>query len=395
MTRRQRHLARRRAGSVTIMMVFALVVVLGMGAFALDIGMVKLAQGQLQDVADAGALAAAAALKYGVNAAEARQSAIDVAAQNNVLGKPVTMTANDVVVGAWDSTTKTVVPWSPAFTTAAVQVTARRTANSADGPVNLAFAYIFGLQTTNLTATATSSIGVRYTQRNPLKIIVIQDASGSFNTEFSQAVSGDWAMYKLINTVAVSNDQVGYVSFSDEIRTRRVRKYNYYYHQYYYEYIPVVMTFTDLVKGDNLPTGISNFQSTATAVGGSGNTRPSVAIDWAIEQFDTVTTPDCDKVIVLVSDGMPYGGTTYLNNLYRQECVTAVDQAAAMGVRIHTVTLTDETQTTYGQGGADYVFNESLVRNGGYSFRTNDAQRLSDVLVAVGTLEVGKPQLMD
>ena len=88
-----------------------------------------------------------------------------------------------------------------------------------------------------------------------------------------------------------------------------------------------------------------------------------------------------------------YGSTTTVTNQRRANTVTACNTLAALGVRIHTVTLTDEDYGTYGSGGADFEFNESLVRNGGVAFRTADAQRLMQVLIAVGTIEVGKPNL--
>jgi hypothetical protein len=47
----------------------------------------------------------------------------------------------------------------------------------------------------------------------------------------------------------------------------------------------------------------------------------------------------------------------------------------------------------YGLGGADFQFNESLIRNGGSAFRTADPNALMSVLIQVGAIEIGGPHL--
>ena len=145
-----------------------------------------------------------------------------------------------------------------------------------------------------------------------------------------------------------------------------------------------------------LPSDWNTFHTLLNNHTPAGWTRPSVAFNWAHSEYDSHgDAANHQQSVVLISDGMPFGSTTSLTNQYRAETVTAVNNLAAQGVRVYTVTLTAEADgAVYGNGGADFVFNESLVRNGGVAFRTANGAALRDALIAVGTLEVGSPSLI-
>ena len=85
---------------------------------------------------------------------------------------------------------------------------------------------------------------------------------------------------------------------------------------------------------------------------------------------------------------MPHdvSGQSY-TDLRKQAAITAADRAGAAGIRIHTVTL-------QGTQGADFAFNEGLIRNGGYALRAADATKLRDILISVGAIEVGHASLL-
>ena len=79
-----------RKGSVIILLTFSLFVILGIAALVIDLGMLYAARNELQNAADAGALAGAAMLydETGVNTG-ANQVAFDAATANTCFGTPV------------------------------------------------------------------------------------------------------------------------------------------------------------------------------------------------------------------------------------------------------------------------------------------------------------------
>ncbi len=371
-----------------------LVVLLGMVALAIDVGRLVIAKQELQNVADAAALAGAARLRQGMDVGPATQAATDIGFANIVLGEPLTLDPDqDVQVGAWDSEIEQIVPWSPAFTVAAVGVTARRTQDSAEGPVPMIFAGLFGLESVDVTAWAGASMAVSNSPRSAVEIMVVQDASGSFEEEWADAIDSDWALMNLINGVSISGDNVGFVAFDDDIA----------YTEEWYEWrcrwwsedVPLTLGLTPLSheQGADLPADVQDTYDLASDHDANGYTNPAAGLNWAIDQYLADGNPNSQQSIVLVSDGMPFGPNPTITQQRRDDAIAAADRAEAEGIRIHTVTLTAEEYGDYGSGGADFEFNESLTRNGGYAFRTHDPAQLENILIMVGTIEIGHPHL--
>ena len=161
-------------GAVTIIVAVMLTVFMAVTALAVDIGYVMVTRNQLQNVADASALASARKLgsiydgtstgtpmpyseqlTYVADAAALISTAQQVAMENSAGGKNIYMDPSDVIIGTWDATTKTLTPTltSPD----AVQVTARRD-SGANGPINTFFARIFAQDTVDVHATATAAL---------------------------------------------------------------------------------------------------------------------------------------------------------------------------------------------------------------------------------------------
>lgn len=117
--------ARRGATAVTVAL--AMGVVLALAALVVDLGMARVAQGQLQAATDAAALAGARVLDgttAGLDAA--RTAGEEIAGANGALGEPVTLEAGAVEVGRWDEATHALVAEADETKVNAVQVTARR-----------------------------------------------------------------------------------------------------------------------------------------------------------------------------------------------------------------------------------------------------------------------------
>jgi Flp pilus assembly protein TadG len=156
------------------MVAILLVVILGMVAFAVDIGYLSVVQKEMQNAADAAAMAGAAkmldrgALKgvpnqSGTNAA-ARDEAQEFSALNKGGGVSLTLSRNDsnaatgdIVIGRLDSPnlyTANIDPNSARPNSVRVKVNRNSAEN---GPVPLFFGTVFGRKTQNMTVTATAT----------------------------------------------------------------------------------------------------------------------------------------------------------------------------------------------------------------------------------------------
>jgi len=140
-------------------------VLLGFAALTIDLGYLYVARTELQRTADAAALAAASACLTDAGLAHytdalgytAWQRASDVATKDPVLGTGVILRRTDVVPGHHNFANPTgPLTWAPPWN--AVQVTARRTADSSNGPVSLFFARIWGKEEADLVATARAAL---------------------------------------------------------------------------------------------------------------------------------------------------------------------------------------------------------------------------------------------
>ncbi|MBN1787412.1 MAG: hypothetical protein JW806_03355 [Sedimentisphaerales bacterium] len=139
-----------RNGIVYVWAIIVLLLLLTTTGLSLDIGKVIYVGHQLQNAADAAALAGARVVKY--NQPLACQEAAETALQNAANGQNIQLSSEDIVVGRYNLATGTFTPTTIAAN--AIQVTAKLTDDSATGPVSLNFGSIFNINTCNLTRTA-------------------------------------------------------------------------------------------------------------------------------------------------------------------------------------------------------------------------------------------------
>jgi len=147
-----------RQGTGIIWTTVALMVMVGMASLAVDFGRAKLVRTELQNAADAAALAAAANISSPV--ADVQANAVAVARANRADGTPVLLslansddTYNDVQFIAWDGTNYTVLNGVQRDSANAIRVITRRTA-ARGNPVKFYFASILGIDHTDITAAA-------------------------------------------------------------------------------------------------------------------------------------------------------------------------------------------------------------------------------------------------
>lgn len=179
----------RRRGAMVVLLGVLLVVLFAFAAFTVDIGHMAIAAAELQNVADAAAISAAAHLVDGPS--QARSSAISVAAQNKVTNQTAIIAANHIELGNWDNDTAifTVLTGAQELHANAARVTANRT--SAEGnALSLFFAPILGRNTADLTVSATAHVEI-----NRCGLFIGRDKvtiSGGSYTDSYNSLSGSY-----------------------------------------------------------------------------------------------------------------------------------------------------------------------------------------------------------
>jgi Flp pilus assembly protein TadG len=159
-----------RRGVITVLSAFLMILMLGMVAFAVDVGYMMVEQTQLQLAADSAAMAAGANMS-------STQSTMTAAAQqygtyNTAGGKTVSIASSDVQYGTWDSTARTFT--NSGSLSNAVKVTARRD-NSTGGNTTF-FGRVLGLASFSIPVSAVAVA-------NPRDICFVVDLSGSMNDD--------------------------------------------------------------------------------------------------------------------------------------------------------------------------------------------------------------------
>ncbi len=445
-------LAIKRGGQIYPLLAIGMLALVASTAMIIDLGILVAAKQQLQAAADAAALAGVAMLQTTLDDQAAAQAALQMASQNTILGKPLTLDPEkDIIVGAYNKDTGEITPFyhSPDGAVivpdgpVAVKVIARRTPDSPDGPVPVFFSRMFNLGTASLVASATAGLTISHRPRPPVEVIIVQDQSGAFEDEFPYAREGDAELVRFLRDAYQQDDRTGFIGFTyhpyHAYRNHPSRWDTWTYHNYHLhsnedtqdgaqqtiDYIESVETiphyrYPQRYAGTNLYTGMLKaaigfateqqaqqlWQQFVNRLYYNGKLRD---IGWWRRYHYTALkrkirrmlnrvvweNPDARHVVVIVSDGMPwYHLNDYPDWRSKKLCLWIADRMAEMGIRIHTVTLCQNDQPPDGSAGADAQYMAKLVRNGGYAFYTYDARRLADVLVGVGQVEVGEARLI-
>ena len=157
-------------GAVAVIVAIMIVVLLSFGALALDISNAMIARNELQNVADASALAGARALGVIYQALPAGTpyttyvlsdpsavvtAATTVALANQARQVAIALNPADIVIGVWNPVPHTLTPGNVGAT--GVTVTARRD-GGANGAVATWLAGIMNINSMNVSATATAAL---------------------------------------------------------------------------------------------------------------------------------------------------------------------------------------------------------------------------------------------
>jgi Flp pilus assembly protein TadG len=176
-----------RRGNIAILSCTLLAIMMGMVAFAVDLGYIAYARTELQRTADAVALAAAAQLP---DTDAAKTDGIAVSTSNSSAISP-TLANTNFEFGHWSRKTNTFTTPTPAFRgTNAVRVTIKRTQANGN-PLNLFYGRVLGKSTTDVTVTA-----VGFNDRGlcgPFIGITSADIGGNMHTDSYDSDDGSYA----------------------------------------------------------------------------------------------------------------------------------------------------------------------------------------------------------
>ena len=174
----------RELGAITPILAVCLALTLGFMALTIDLGQLFVGKNELQNIADAAALAGAKKLIQAkdpanpglaaVYCSEAMSTAQTVALENRSFGTAVTVTEADVTLGQWDLTTGSFTRTggsSDPMNVTAIQVTVRR--DGTDNPqLTTFFGGLLGVPEMSTSATAVAYLGLAGTSSLSLPFAV-------------------------------------------------------------------------------------------------------------------------------------------------------------------------------------------------------------------------------
>lgn len=194
------HAPRRdRRGSYNAMFGFLLPMVLGFTALAVDTSWIRLADSQAQDVADAASHAALIELRRTGDATKAETAAQGIIDRNIVGGSFAEM--SEIKFGSWERGTDV-------FTeSAAANAVAVRLGRYEDDPVDLNFAKIWGRDSIQVEAQATTATRI-------LRVVLVMDITGSFEDEIHWARSAALSFLDILDDSHGPEDMIGMATFT-------------------------------------------------------------------------------------------------------------------------------------------------------------------------------------
>ncbi len=191
---------RRRARSGNYLPLFALmiVVLLGIAAFAVDLGMWRVARVQSQAVADAAAHAALIAYSRTQNEGAAYDAAAEIVAQNEIMGEAGSL--ENLSFGSWDVAAGT---WGGSGNNAVSVEVAR----AGTGAIPFFFAPLFGLDEGEAMGRATAASRALY-------VVLVMDITGSWHQKnFTNARAAAVRFLDELHAKHGPNDKIGMVTF--------------------------------------------------------------------------------------------------------------------------------------------------------------------------------------
>lgn len=377
---RLRDFARDRAGAVPAISAVAVVVILGFGAFAIDMSYAYATRNLLQVTASSAALAAAPELP---DQSDAVAKALRYVEENMpAANHGMVLDANDVVFGRWDPGSETWTPGDTPFN--AVEVTARRSTDNGNR-LELFLGPILGLGFLDMEASA-----VAYAKTpTAWDVALVQDVTGTFIDEIGDARDADQAMLDCVANHFVKA-RMGLTTFSGTAPT--LSDPNVPPH----DFVPMLPI--------GLPDNQANYQALADTIfdinipfwqngWGSYGTHVGIGIESAINQLDSYSPDEgiVGQAIVIIGDGKPqatpWAQGFYSESDYYSVCGgscsdselaemanRAADEAESKGYDLYAVFYDEDNDDDAAE------FYENLVRGSGQFRRTPNSEDLEEML---------------
>lgn len=364
-----------RDGAIAAISAVSLVVIVGMGAFAIDMSYAYSERNLLQVTASAAALAAAPELSDEREMIAKAQEYVEANMPAMIHG--VVLDSTDVVRGHWDPESETWTPGATPFN--AVEVTTRRSDTNGNA-LDLFLAPILGVGSLDMEASAVAYVRAA----SAWDVALVQDVTGTFADEIGDARVADQTMLDCVSNNFV-DARMGLTAFTG------------------------TSTIMTPMLSVGLPENFDNYVQLSDAIdlldscGHFGmppcsGTHIGIGIESAIDQLDGYV-PDqgiIGQAIVIVGDGKPqslghaqafYPESDYYavcggrcsNAELRQMAVLAADEAESKGYDVYVVFYDEDNDDDAAR------FFESLVRGSGQFRRTPDSNELEEMMFELCT----------
>ena len=342
---------RRQRGSATLLLLTMSFVLFLVATYSLSLGQGFIARNQLQIIADSAARAAVAVVRDGGFELSGRDIASTIALRTTAIEPGIFLVNDDVIFGDYDFDSETFTPGGDEKAPA-VQVFARRTASSFNGPLEMAVSLFYGEQDLELTAMSIATFGCR-------EIVIAIDTSLGMEEEFDAALQLARDIKRELEQAPRSGDKIGLTFYAADGAT--LGEYASGGGAFWAGGAPSYLSLLS-DSGAEIDAGLTAFglegecESFRDTLPGGG--RGSCAgkgdqwgIDQSLELFDQMGIDACsvsrERLIVLITSGMPcavfgpavgdfatpyYGGT-------RADAVAAAERADALGVSIAPVRI--------------------------------------------------------
>jgi Mg-chelatase subunit ChlD len=347
-----RRALRHRRGSVLILSAASMTVLIGIGALAVDLAYLLEIRAELQNSADAVALAAASGLTVGQ--AESRIRAQQYANLNPVLKQPLTVNPADVTFGQWDFLTGRFIPTGVSPNAVRIKVALHDTTNSQQ----LFLAPVLGFKQADVSAKATASLSNR-------NLMVVLDRSGSMNDisaspeqPLTDTKTAAKRFLTLIQNFPIQGDLAGLVYYNEAARLDQTLTSN----------------FAQVQNAIDVPNAV-------------GHTNIAAGLCVARRELNSGRASTRGlKVVVMLSDGMT---NTRINsncsmsgiagidmfagpgNLSEQQALTQARNLARDGAVLYTISLGNATN--------QQLMNAMAVVTGGEHFFAPTASQLDAI----------------
>lgn len=253
-----------RRGNYALMFGMGMTVMLGFGAFAIDLSYLRLTQDQVQDVADAASQAAMISLKQGRGTAAATTAATLMTTQNVVGGQHPRL--KTITYGVWDES-------AGSFTPTAVSPNAVRVSVTRDGAdaIPMFLSRMWGRDAIAVTGSSTSAA-------RKLHVVLVMDITGSWSqTNFRNARNAAQAFLSVLTSSYGDEDMIGMAIFTG---------------RYAWEYSPLKLVKTEAAdSGYKTSWNLLNVASKS----GVGKTYPTECATNPTNDFTTPPNTATDK----------------------------------------------------------------------------------------------------